>query len=115
MTPEIQYNLYIAIRDGDIPRISSLLHLDGSGEPLDVNCRPFESLWHEPGPESTCLHLAACAIRADVVSFLLEHGADKTSTATGKTPREVVTAYDLFAPARIEREKEVERILELLA
>lgn len=115
--PEQQYELYIAVRDGNIAVVTQILGLGAGSSENDAaacNSRPFEALWHEPGPEATVLHLAACCIQADLVAFLLDHGADPALTAAGKSTVEQLEAYPLFEPARITRPGDVQRIREML-
>jgi hypothetical protein len=116
--PEEQYKLYIAVRDGSIDAVTRLLGLGAGPESEDsaaCNSRPFESLWHEPGPEATVLHLAVCCVQAELVAFLLAHGADPSLSAGGKSSLDQLEAYPLFEPARMTRPQDVLRIRELLS
>jgi hypothetical protein len=116
--PEEQYELYISVRDGNIEAVSRLLGLGAQAEGGDAaacNSRPFESLWHEPGQEATVLHLAVCCVQAELVAFLLAHGADPSLSAGGKSSLDQLEAYPLFEPARIARPQDVLRIRELLS
>ena len=75
----------------------------------------FQALWHEPGPESTPLHLAAACLRPDMVTFLLDNGADRNAKANGRLPLDVTEGIDLFASARVERPADMENVKQLLA
>lgn len=80
LSPETQYELYLAVRDGDIAKVIEIMRWNAS-EPytsigLNVNSRPFETLWHPPGSDSTILHLACCCLQYDLVLFLLKSGAN---------------------------------------
>lgn len=108
-SPEEQVELYRAVRDNNIETIKSLFSAE-----ININCRPFEALWHEPGPEATVLHLAACCIQPDVVEYLLARGADRNIEVAGLKPVDVAIKYELFEPARIQRPQDVERVIQLL-
>ena len=112
MSPEEQFDLYKYIRDGDIANVQRIL-LERS-DPLPVDHRPFESLWHEPSSEATPLHLAACCLRPSLVAWLLEKGADATLKANDKTALEMVDAFELFAPARLTRPEDRLAVIKLL-
>jgi Ankyrin repeat len=119
LSPEEQHRLYLAARDGNVSSTSELLMLiaarTGKQDVASVvNTTPFESLWHEPGPDATCLHLAACAIQPILVRWLLDNGADRELKAGGRTASEMVHAFDLFARARLERPEDVEAVEALL-
>ncbi len=93
-SPEDQYKLYVAVRDGDIALVASLLQLESpDSHKLDINGRYFESLWHEPGEEATILHLAACCIQLELVQWLLDHGANPNIKASNYTVLDVVGAH----------------------
>ena len=54
-----------ATRDGSVSEVSALLELetvDESARKTTTNSIPLYALWHEPGPESTLLHLAVCCV-----------------------------------------------------
>ncbi len=112
MTPEEQFDLYKFIRDGDVLNVKRIL-LERS-DPLPVDFRPFESLWHEPGPDATPLHLAACCIQPSLVAWLLENGADPNLKAHDKTAFEMIDLFELFAPARLTRPDDRLAVIKLL-
>ena len=100
-SPEEQMTLYKAVRDGDIASVAQLL------PPARVNERPFEALWHAPGPEATCLHLAVCCVQPALCEWLLAHGADPGLSAGGHSTLAMLEAFDLFEPARVQRPADV--------
>ncbi len=115
LVPEEQHALYLAIRDGDMVRTTSLLKLGGRGDiAVAANSSPFEALWHEPGPEATPLHLAAACLQPEVVEFLLKNGANPNVRAGGRRPTDVVDSIDLFAPARAQRPQDLVKVKALL-
>lgn len=116
LAPEIQYELYTAIRDGNIEKICVLLRIDDLSSSLhfDINSAPFESLWHPPGDHATCLHLAVCAVRPNVVEFLLNHGADPYAIADGRTAFEMIDAFELFEPGRVQRPDDMKKVEQIL-
>jgi hypothetical protein len=116
LQPEEQHTLYIAVRDGDLSTVMELLRTGGQTDDIRqvVNCRPFEALWHAPGPEATCLHLAACCLQVAVVRFLLENGADSEAVANGSKPIDIVDTIDLMAAARKQRPDDVVEVKKLL-
>lgn len=107
-SPKEQMTLYKAVRDGNIASVAELLPL------ARVNERPFEALWHAPGPEATCLHLAVCCVQPDLVAWLLAHGADASLTAGGHSTLAMLEAFDLFAPARLQRPTDVSAVRAIL-
>lgn len=124
--------MYIAVRDGDVATTQRLLldeamrvdkaadkALSTAGDKEKVcsviNICFFDALWHEPGPEATCLHLAACAVRPELVAWLLTHGADAAKEAGGKTALQMLEAFELFAPARAQRPDDVDKVRALLS
>lgn len=114
-SPEQQVIIYKAVRDGNINELREILQIDEQQSTrYDINCRPFDSLWHDPGNESTLLHLACCCIQYEMVKFLLDLGADPTVTAQGLRPIDVVDKYDLFESARLLRASDVVKIKNLL-
>jgi hypothetical protein len=108
MQPEAQMNLYKAVRDGNIATVTDLLPV------ANINDRPFEALWHDPGAEATCLHLAVCCVQPDLVAWLLAHGADPHLTAGGHSTLAMLDAFDLFAPARLQRPADVAKVRAML-
>ena len=116
LSPEEQFELYQGIRDGNIATVRRILFerpvVTG---PLSVDCRPFEALWHDPGPEATPLHLAACCLQPTLVAWLLEQNADKTLVAQGQTALQMIDSFDLFAPARAQRPDDRLAVLALLS
>lgn len=109
LSPEDQYKLYIAIRDGTLEIIEKfVVDMD------DINSPPFDSLWHDPGNESTLLHLASCCIQLKVVEFLLKQGANPLICAQGLTSIDVLEKYELFMPTRIQKANEVIQIRKIL-
>jgi HAD superfamily hydrolase (TIGR01549 family) len=111
MNAELQHELYVAVRDGDVARVETLVAKIEGG----VNARPFEALWHAPGAEATCLHLAACCARPHVAAWLVSHGANPLlRMRDGKTPLDCVGAFDLFAPALVGRPDDVAAVRSLL-
>ena len=116
LQPEEQHTLYLAIRDGDLSTVMELLRTGGQTDDIRqvVNCRPFEALWHAPGPEATCLHLAACCLQVEVVRFLLENGADPEVVANGCKAIDIVDTIDLMAAAREQRPDDVVEVKKLL-
>jgi hypothetical protein len=116
LEPEQQHALYLAVRDGDVATAASLL-TDGGSVDLrhTVNCSPFDALWHEPGPDATCLHLAACCLQVDMVRFLLSNGANPAAVANGRKAVDCVDTIDLFAAACAQRPGDVAKVKALLA
>ncbi len=108
LAPEDQHILYLAVRDGDISTIESFINQIG------IDCQPFEALWHEPGPEATCLHLAVCCCQYETVKYLLSKNANIDLKANGKTALEMIESYDLFEPTRVQNPENVDRIKKLL-
>ena len=100
--------LYKAVRDGDIARVAELLPR------ARVNERPFEALWHAPGPEATCLHLAVCCVQPALCEWLLAHGADAGLSAGGHSTLAMLEAFDLFEPARVQRPADVAAVRAIL-
>ena len=115
LEPEQQHALYLAVRDGDVATAASLL-TDGGSVDLrhTVNCSPFDALWHEPGPDATCLHLAACCLQVDMVRFLLSNGANPAAVANGRKAVDCVDTIDLFAAACAQRPGDVAKVKALL-
>jgi hypothetical protein len=113
-SPEEQYELYLAIRDGNITQVELIFQKKNKNIIEVINNRPFDGLWHEPGPEATCLHLAVCCLQVDLVEWLLRHGADPNILANGCKPLEMIEAYDLFAPVRALRPQDIAKIKLLL-
>lgn len=115
LNAEDQVILYRAIRDGDCEMVKATLRLSVPNQSYEkANCRPFESLWHEPGPEATPLHLAVCCIQYEVASMLILHGADRSLKASGLTAFDMIEKYELFEPARVTNPTELERLKLLL-
>ena len=119
LSPEEQFDLYKCIRDGDIVNVQRIMMLERPPDlegplPIQIDCRVFESLWHEPGPEATPLHLAACCLRPSLVAWLLEKGADRNLKAQDKTALQMVDAFELFAPARLQRPDDRLAVINLL-
>ena len=86
-----QEALYTAITEGDTEATAVLLKQCEA----DINGRPFAGLTADmAGPESTCLHLAACYAKPGVVESLLSQAADPTATADGATPAEALAAAE---------------------
>jgi len=108
LSPEDQHLLYKAVRDGNVPVVAAML------PKACINQAPFEALWHEPGPEATCLHLAVCCVQPEMVAHLLACGADPCIRAGGHTCKSMLTAFDLFAPARELRPEDVQAVLLML-
>ena len=112
LPPEEQVQLYQSIRDGDVDAVQRMMLQ--RLVPLPIDSRPFDALWHDPGPEATPLHLAACCLRPALVGWLLEQGADVSLTAQGRDALQMVDAFDLFAPARAQRPSDRLDVLVLL-
>jgi len=108
LSPEDQHVLYKAVRDGDVASVTKTVPKDY------INQAPFETLWHDPGPEATCLHLAVCCVQPEMVAHLLACGADPTIGAGGHTTMSMLNAFELFAPARELRPDDVRAVQRLL-
>ncbi len=105
---EDQVLLYKALRDGDVTVVDNLLPV------ACINTRPFEALWHAPGAEATCLHVAVCCLQVQMVQWLLDHGADPNMSGDGKSTLDMLTCYELFEGARVARPADVIAIRDLL-
>ena len=115
LEPEEQHALYKAVRDGDIVLATPLLKKAGGGDlSAGINSKPFDALWHEPGPECTPLHLAAACLQIKMVEFLTANGANVKSEANGRKPIDVVESIDLFAQARAEHPELITKVKEML-
>ncbi len=124
LTPEEQFDLYKCIRDGDIANVQRIMMLErlpdtdtepqSQPQPRPIDHRVFESLWHDPGPDATPLHLAVCCLRPSLVAWLLDKGADPNLKAQDKTALQMVDAFELFAPARMQRPEDRLAVIELL-
>ena len=112
-SPEAQYLIYLACRDGDINSITNFFHLNNENK-INLNIKPFDSLWHEPGNESSLLHLASCCIQVELVEFLLKNGSNPLNKANGLTCLDILEKYELFEPARLKNFDGVEKIRFLL-
>jgi len=108
LSPEDQHALYQAVRDGDVEFVAKTVPNS------KINLPPFSALWHEPGEAATCLHLAVCCIQPAMVAHLLACGADPSISAGKYTTMAMLSAFDLFAPARAQRPQDLISVQQLL-